>query len=53
VTEAIQQNELPVMYLLGERYIDSMKSMAKSQNSKLVVIPADIPASVKGLMGKN
>jgi hypothetical protein len=27
--------------------------MAKSQNSKLVVIPADIPASVKGLMGKN
>lgn len=52
VTEAIQQNELPVMYLLGERYIDSIKSMSKSSNSKLVVIPADLPASIRGLMGK-
>jgi regulator of protease activity HflC (stomatin/prohibitin superfamily) len=52
VTEAIQQNELPVMYLLGERYIDSIKSMSKSSNSKMVLIPADLPASVRGLMGK-
>lgn len=52
VTEAIQQNELPVMYLLGERYIDSIKSMSKSNNSKMVLIPADLPASIRGLMGK-
>ncbi len=52
VTEAIQQNELPVMYLLGERYIDSIKSMSKSSNSKMVLIPADLPASIRGLMGK-
>lgn len=52
VTEAIQQNELPVMYLLGERYIEAVKDMSTSQNGKLVVIPADIPAAVRGLMGK-
>jgi regulator of protease activity HflC (stomatin/prohibitin superfamily) len=52
VTEAIQQNELPVMYLLGERYIDSIKSMSKSSNSKMVLIPADLPASIRGMMGK-
>ncbi len=53
VTEAIQHNELPVMYLLGERYIDAIKDMSQSENSKLVVIPGDIPAAVRGLMGKN
>lgn len=51
VTEAIQTNELPVMYLLGERYIDAVKDMSKSENGKLVLIPADLPAAVRGLMG--
>lgn len=51
VTSAIQSNELPVMYLLGERYIDAVKDMAKSENGKLVLIPADLPAAVRGLMG--
>ncbi len=51
VTEAIQHNELPVMYLLGERYIEAIRDMSASENSKLVLIPGDIPASVKGLMG--
>ena len=52
VTQAIGDSELPVMYLLGERYIEAIKSMSESENSKLVLIPADIPAAVKGLMGK-
>ncbi len=51
VTEAIQGNELPVMYLLGERYISSVSDMAKSQNSKLVLIPADLPAAIRGMIG--
>lgn len=50
VNEAIQDKELPAMYLLGEKYIDAMKSMSKSPNSKLVVLPADIPAAVRGIM---
>jgi regulator of protease activity HflC (stomatin/prohibitin superfamily) len=51
VTAAIQGNELPVMYLLGERYIDAVKEMSSSENSKLVLIPADLPTAVRGIMG--
>jgi regulator of protease activity HflC (stomatin/prohibitin superfamily) len=51
VTAAIQHNELPVMYLLGERYIDAMKELAGSDNAKTVILPGDIPAAVRGIMG--
>ncbi len=51
VSQAIQTNELPVMYLLGEKYIDAVKTISNSQNSKVVVLPADIPAAVRGIMG--
>jgi len=50
VNEAIQDKELPAMYLLGEQYIDAMKHLSKSSNAKLVVLPADIPAAVRGIM---
>jgi len=51
VTEAIQDNEMPVVYLLGERYVDAMKMLSTSQNAKTVIIPADLPAAVRGIMG--
>jgi len=51
VTAAIQDKELPATFLLGERYVESMKALAESDNSKLVVLPADLPAAVRGLMG--
>ena len=50
VTEAIRENELPVIYLLGEKYIDALKDISASQNSKVVVLPADLPAAVKGFL---
>ena len=50
VTDAIQENELPVMFLLGEKYIDAVKNLSSSQNSKVVILPADIPAAVRGIM---
>jgi len=50
VTEAIQENELPVIYLLGEKYIDALKDISASQNSKVVVLPADLPSAVKGFL---
>ncbi len=53
VTLAIQDKELPAMYLLGERYVEAMREMAKSDNSKLVILPADIPAAVRGIMGSS
>lgn len=50
VTEAIQQNELPVVYLLGEKYVEALSSMSASPNAKVIVMPADIPAAVRGIM---
>lgn len=50
VSEAIQGQELPAVFLLGERYIDAIKAMSKSENAKTVLLPADIPASVRGIM---
>jgi regulator of protease activity HflC (stomatin/prohibitin superfamily) len=51
VTEAIQQNELPVVYLLGEKYVEALSKMSASQNTRVVILPADIPAAVRGIMG--
>jgi regulator of protease activity HflC (stomatin/prohibitin superfamily) len=50
VTQGIQDKELPAVYLLGEKYVEAMREMADSDNSKLVFLPADIPAAVRGLM---
>ncbi len=50
VNEAIQDKELPAMYLLGEKYIEAVRDMSDSSNAKLVVLPADIPAAVRGIM---
>jgi len=52
VTEAIQNRELPAMFILGERYVEAMRQMAGSENAKIVVVPADIPTAVRGIMGK-
>ncbi|WKE65394.1 SPFH/Band 7/PHB domain protein [Gallaecimonas kandeliae] len=51
VTAAVQNNQLPVMYLLGERYVDAIKEMSKSSNGKLVMLPGDIPAAIRSLLG--
>ncbi|AUM14505.1 hypothetical protein Kalk_19650 [Ketobacter alkanivorans] len=52
VTAAIGEKEMPVVYLLGEKYIKSLEQISKSQNGKTIVLPADLPAAVKGMMGK-
>jgi regulator of protease activity HflC (stomatin/prohibitin superfamily) len=53
VSDAIQDKELPAMYLLGEKYIEAIDNMSKSTNSKLVILPADIPAAVRGIMNNS
>lgn len=52
VTSAIGDKEMPVVYLLGEKYVKALEDVARSENGKMVVFPADIPAAVKGMMGK-
>ena len=50
VTDAIKDNELPVMFLLGEKYIEALKNLSSSDNSKVIVLPGDIPAAVRGII---
>ena len=52
VTTAIGDKELPVVYLLGEKYVKALEEVAASENVKTVLLPADIPAAIKGLMGR-
>lgn len=52
VTLGIGDKELPVLYLLGENYVRSLERMSQSPNAKTVVLPADLPNAVRGLMGK-
>ena len=52
VTQAIGEKEMPVIYLLGEKYIRSLEQVATSENAKTLVFPADIPAAIKGMIGK-
>jgi regulator of protease activity HflC (stomatin/prohibitin superfamily) len=51
VAMAAKEGELPLVFLLGQRYVDSMRKMAETDNAKVVVLPADIPAAVRGIMG--
>lgn len=53
VTESIDKDaELPVMYLLGEKYIESMEGLAESSNAKTVIYPADLANAFKGMLAK-
>ncbi|MGQ9797290.1 SPFH domain-containing protein [Desulfosoma sp.] len=51
IVEAARDNPLPLMFVLGERYVESIKALAESQNAKVVAIPADLPAALRGILG--
>ncbi|HEY9129553.1 MAG TPA: SPFH domain-containing protein [Sulfurovum sp.] len=51
ITQNIKDNELPAMFLLGDRYINTLEKMSKSPNSKFVVYPADLQGAIKGMLG--
>lgn len=52
VTDAIGEKEMPVIYLLGEKYVRSLEKLSVSNNSKTIVFPADLPAAIKGMINK-
>ena len=52
VTSAVGEKELPVTYLLGEKYVAAMQALGQGDNAKTIVFPADIPAAIRGLMGQ-
>ena len=53
VSDAVQDKELPAMYLLGEKYVEAVSDMSQSSNSKIIILPSDIPAAVRGIMNNS
>jgi len=51
ISDNIQDKELPAMFLLGDRYINSLEEISKSANSKFVIYPADLQGAIKGMLG--
>ena len=51
IAQATDGKELPAMFLLGDRYINTLEKMTQSPNSKFVVYPADIQGAIKGMLG--
>ena len=51
ISENIQDKELPAMFLLGDRYINSLEKISESTNGKFVIYPADLQGAIKGMLG--
>jgi len=51
ITSAIEGQPIGAMFLLGDRYIEALKKLSESENSKFVVYPADLHEAIKGLFG--
>ncbi len=41
--------DMPLNFLLGEKYIETLKDLSHSENSKFVVYPADLQNAIKGI----
>ncbi|RMG50294.1 MAG: SPFH/Band 7/PHB domain protein [Gammaproteobacteria bacterium] len=51
IAGAVGERELPAMFLLGDRYLNTLDKLGQSENSKFVVYPADLQQAVKGMLG--
>jgi len=52
VAAAIGNQDAPMRYMLGERYLAAMGRLAESGNAKTIVLPADIQESLSGILGR-
>ncbi len=53
VSESLtQSNGDPTLYLLGQEYVKSLTKLGDSQNSKFLVLPADLMSTITNLFGK-
>lgn len=52
VAVALGNDDAPVRYLLGEKYIQTLGSLATSENAKTVVLPADLQDALRGMFGR-
>ena len=52
VSTAIGSESGPMMYLLGEKYVASLEKLGQSPNAKVVLLPADLQETLRGVLGK-
>ena len=52
VAHAVGDRDTPMLYLLGEKYIHALDKLAASGNSKIVLLPADMQETLRGILGK-
>lgn len=52
VSAAIGNETGPMMFLLGEKYIAAMENLSRSQNTKTLLLPADLQETLRGILGK-
>jgi regulator of protease activity HflC (stomatin/prohibitin superfamily) len=51
VQQGLGSEQLPALYLLGEKYIATLQQLGTSDNAKTVILPADLPAALQGMFG--
>ena len=52
VMAAADGADTPMLYLLGEKYIRAIQQMGTGPNAKVVVLPADLQETIRGVMGR-
>ncbi|MDI6749060.1 MAG: SPFH domain-containing protein [Pseudomonadota bacterium] len=52
VSQAIGENEGPMRYMLGEKYIMAMTKLAGSDNAKTILIPGDLQETIRAVLGR-
>ena len=52
VRETTNDDQLPLTYLLGQRYVDALKKVADSENGKFILLPADLQQAVRGIFSR-
>jgi regulator of protease activity HflC (stomatin/prohibitin superfamily) len=52
VTTAIGDQDGPMRYLLGEKYIMAMTKLAESDNAKMILIPGDLQETLRSVLGR-
>lgn len=51
VAASLPDKELPALYLLGEKYVGALKSLASAEGSRTILLPGDLMKSLEGLLG--
>lgn len=52
VTQAIGDQEGPMRYMLGEKYVMAMTKLAESSNAKTILIPGDLQETLRAVLGR-